>query len=139
LLAALTSLLPIPLSVVVALVLVPVLGIVGASIARGLSMLLSLLLTWYFVRRKILVKLDSQAIMKSVAASGAMAFCMEALQLLYYSRFLLPLYLLVGASVYLLAMRALRGINRDDVDLIRQMVGSRFGGICDLLSRLVVR
>jgi O-antigen/teichoic acid export membrane protein len=139
LLSALTSLLPIPLSIVVALVSVPVLGIVGASIARGLSMLLSVLLTWYFVRRKIVVKLDSQGIMKSIAASGAMAFSMEALQLLYYSRLLLPLYLLGGASVYILAMRELRGINRSDIDLIREMLGSRFGGLCDLLSRLVVR
>jgi O-antigen/teichoic acid export membrane protein len=139
LLAALASIIPLPISLAVALMSIPTLGILGAAVARGLSMLLSLLLTWYFVRRKILVKLDSQAIMKSVAASGAMAFSMEALQLLYYSRFLLPLYLLVGASVYLLAMRALRGMNRGDIDLIRQMLGSRFGGTCDLLSRLVVR
>jgi O-antigen/teichoic acid export membrane protein len=72
---------------------IPTLGIRGASLARGLSMLFSLLLTWYFVRRKILVKLDSQVIMKSVAASGAMALSMEAVQLLHYSRFLLPLHL----------------------------------------------
>jgi O-antigen/teichoic acid export membrane protein len=139
LLAALASILPLPISVAVALISIPTLGILGASVARGLSMLLSLLLTWYFVRRKILVKLDSQAIMKSVVASVTMALSMGALQLLYYSRFLLPLYLLVGACVYLLAMRALRGMNRSDIDLIRQMLGSRFGGICDLLSRLVVR
>jgi O-antigen/teichoic acid export membrane protein len=139
LLAALTSILPLLISLTVALMSIPTLGILGASVARALSMLLGLLLTWYFVRRKILVKLDFQAIMKSVAASGAMALSMEALQLLYYSRFLLPLYLIVGALVYLLAMRALRGMNRGDIDLIRQMLGSGFGGICDLLSRLVVR
>jgi O-antigen/teichoic acid export membrane protein len=140
LLAALASILPIPLGVGVALISIPTLGIVGAAIARGLSMVLGLLLTWYFVRRKIPVKLDYQAIIKSVVASGTMALIMEAIQLLYYSRFLLPLYLVVGVLVYLLAMRALRAVNTADIELLRQTLGPRFGGrICDLLSRLVVR
>jgi O-antigen/teichoic acid export membrane protein len=116
-----------------------VLGIVGASIARGLSMILSLLLTWYFVRRKIAVKLDSQVIVKCIVASVSMALAMEAIQLLYYSRFLLPLYLAVGLFIYLLAMRTLRAVNADDLYLIRQMLGPRFSRICDLLSWLVVR
>jgi O-antigen/teichoic acid export membrane protein len=139
LLAALASLLPIPLSVVVALVSVPVLGIVGASIARALSMILGLLLTWYFVRGKIAVKLDSQIIVKSIVASVSMALAMEAIQLLHYNRFLLPLYLAVGFFIYLLAMRTLRAVNAADLYLIRRMLGPRFGRICDLLSRLVVR
>ena len=140
LLAALASILPIPIGVAVALISIPTLGILGASIARGLSMLLGLLMTWYFVRRKIPVKLDYEAIMKSIVASVAMALIMEALQLLYYSRFLLPLYLLAGVPVYLLAMRALKGMNTADIELLRQTLGPRFGGrICDFLSRLVVR
>lgn len=109
-LAALTWIFPIPLSVAVALISIPMLGILGASIARALSMLLGLLLTWYFVRRKITVKLDFQAILKSLLASGFMAFVMEALQLLYYSRFLLPVYLSVGLA-YLLALRALKAVS----------------------------
>jgi O-antigen/teichoic acid export membrane protein len=139
LLAALTSILPLPLSVGIALISIPTLGIVGAAIARGLSMILSLLLTWYFVRRKISAKLDYHAVIKSLVASGAMALIMEALQLLYYSRFLLPIYLAVGLLVYLLAMRALRGMNAADIELLRQTLGPRLGRICALLSRLVVR
>jgi O-antigen/teichoic acid export membrane protein len=140
LLAALTSIVPIPLGVGIALIAIPTLGIVGAAIARGLSVVFGLLLTWYFVRRKITVQLDYQAIMKSVVAGGAMALSMEAVQLLYYSRFLLPLYLAVGVLVYLRAMRALRAVNTADIDLVRRTLGSRFGeGICDLLSRLLVR
>jgi O-antigen/teichoic acid export membrane protein len=138
LLAALTSLIPIPLGAVVALISIPVLGIVGASIARALSILLSLWLAWYFVRRKIAVKLDNQTIMKSIVASVAMALVMEALQLSHYSRYLLPLYLSVGFVVYLLAMRALRAVNVADMDLIRQTLGPRFSPICDLLSWFVV-
>jgi O-antigen/teichoic acid export membrane protein len=138
LLAALTSIIPIPLGIGLALISIPTLGIVGASIARGLSMLLGLLLTWYFVRRKIPVQLDYKAIMKSVVASGAMALSMEALQLLVYSRFLLPLYLAVGLLVYLLAIRALRIMNTSDIDLLRQTLGPRSGGICNLLSRFVI-
>jgi O-antigen/teichoic acid export membrane protein len=101
-------------------------------------MLLSLVLTWYFVRRKIAVKLDTQAILKSLVASGGMALVMEALQLLYYSRFLLPVYLLVGLLAYLLAMRALKAMSTADFDLLRSTLGQRSSRMCDLLSRLVV-
>ena len=137
-LAALASILPIPLSVAFAFISIPVLGIVGASIARALSMLLSLVLTWYFVRRKITVKLDSQAILKSLVASGAMAMVMEALQLFYYSRFLLPVYLLIGALAYLLAMRALKAMSTADIDLLQRTLGPRSSRMCDFLSRLVL-
>jgi len=137
-LAALASILPIPLSVAFALISIPILGILGASVARALSMLLSLVLTWYFLRRKIIVKLDSKAILKSIVAGGGMALVMEALQLVYYSRFLLPVYLLVGFLAYLLGMRALKAMGAADIDLLRRMLGPRFGRMCDLLSRVVV-
>ena len=137
-LAALTSILPIPLSVAVALITIPVLGISGASIGRAFSMLLSLLLTWYFVRRKIAVKLDFNAILKSVVASGFMALVMEVLQLLYYSRFLLPVYLLAGLVAYLVALRAVKAVTPADIDLLRRILGQRFSRICDLLSRFVI-
>jgi len=138
-LAALCSVLPLALSAGVGLILIPVLGIIGASIARGLSFALTLLLQLYFVRRKTAVKFDSQTLMKSIVASGAMTLAMDALQLSYYSRFLLPIYLSVGLAVYLLAMRALRAITAADMDLIRKMLGPRFTRICDLLTRLIVR
>ena len=137
-LAALASVLPIPLSVVVAFFSIPVLGISGASIARALSMLLSLLLTYYFVQRKIVVKLDSQAILKSLVASGSMTLVMEIFQLVYYSRFLLPAYLLVGLLAYLLAMRALKAISKADLELLRRILGPDFSRVCDILSRVVV-
>jgi O-antigen/teichoic acid export membrane protein len=137
-LAALSSIVPIPLGVAFAFILIPVLGILGASIARAFSMLLSLLLVWYFVRRKIAVKLDSRAILKSIVASGGMALVMEALQLLHYSRFLLPVYLLVGLLAYLLALRALKALTPADIDLIRRIFGPPSSRICNLLSRLVI-
>lgn len=137
-LEAISTILPLPLSVAVAFILIPVLGILGASLARALSMLLNLLLTWYFVQRKITIKLDFQAILKSMVAGVGMALVMEALQLLYYSRLLLPVYLLVGLLVYLLAMRALKTVSTVDIDLLRRILGPRFSRICDLLSRVVV-
>jgi hypothetical protein len=63
---------------------------------------------------------------------------MEAFQLLYYSRYLLPVYLAIGLAVYLLGMRTLRAVNVADMDLVRQMLGPRFGGVCDLLARVIV-
>lgn len=138
LLAALTAIIPVPLGIGVALISIPLLGILGAAIARAVSMLLSLFLTWYFVRRKISIKLDMGALTKSLAASAVMALAVGAMQLLHYSRFFLPAYVVVGVFVYLLAMRGLRAINIADVELIRQMLGPRLGRICNLLARFAV-
>jgi O-antigen/teichoic acid export membrane protein len=138
LLAASTTLLPLPLSVALALIAIPRLGILGASIARGLSMVFSLVLTWYFLRRKILVRLDYGAIVKSVLASAVMALVMGTIQLLYYIRILLPVYLLIGLIVYLLGLRALKLITIADIELVRQILGQRFSWLSDLLYRLVV-
>jgi O-antigen/teichoic acid export membrane protein len=110
----------------------------GASIARALSMLLSLLLAWYFVQRKITIKLDFQTILKSFVASTGMALVMEALQLFYYSRFLLPGYLAVGILAYLFGMRALKAMSATDIDLFRRILGPRSDRMCDLLSKVVV-
>jgi O-antigen/teichoic acid export membrane protein len=139
LLASLTSLIPLPLSIGLALISIPRLGILGASIARCFSMLLSLILTWYFLRGKIVLRLDYRAIAQSVAASGLMALVMEAAQLLFYSRLLLPFYVAVGFLVYLLALRMLRAMRPEDMDLFRQMLGPRFNTVCNLLSRIVAR
>jgi O-antigen/teichoic acid export membrane protein len=101
-------------------------------------MLFSLVLMWYFVRRRIAVKFDSRAILKSILASGGMALVMEVLQLFYYSRFLLPAYLAVGLLAYIIALRALKAMGTADIDLLRRMLGPRFGRMCDFLSRLVL-
>ena len=138
LLAALAAILPIPISVGLALISIPTMGIVAASVARAFSMVLSLLLTWYFVRRKISVKLDSQTIIKSIGSSVAMAGAMEGLQILYYSRYLLPVYVLVGLLVYLLAMRVLKAMTKADINLLQGVLGPRSQKICALLSKLVV-
>ena len=137
-LEALTTILPIPACVAVALISIPTLGILGASIARGLSMLLNLLLTWYCVQRKVNVKLDSQAILKSLAASGTMALIIQALQIFYYNPLLLPVYLLAGFLIYLLALRTMKTVNTADIHLLRNALGPRSSRICDLLTQIVV-
>jgi hypothetical protein len=60
-----------------------------------------------------------QTISKSVVASGGMALVMEAVQLFYYSRFLLPVYLAVGLLAYLLGMRALDTADIDCIESVR--------------------
>jgi hypothetical protein len=67
-----------------------------------------------------------------------MALIIEAFQFVYYSRFLLPIYLATGLVVYLLGMRALKAVNAADIDLLRHTLGPRFSRICNLLSRFVV-
>ena len=77
-------------------------------------------------------------IIKSIGSSVAMAGAMEGLQILYYSRYLLPVYVLVGLLVYLLAMRVLKAMTKADINLLQGVLGPRSQKICALLSKLVV-
>jgi hypothetical protein len=67
-----------------------------------------------------------------------MALVMEALQLLSYIRFLLPVYFLVELFAYFLALRALEAMSKADIDLLRCIFGPCSSRISGVLLRLVL-
>ena len=137
-LAALTSIIPIPIGVAVAFLIIPGLGILGASVARALSMILSLALCWYFLKRKINVKFNFPVVRNSVLASICMALAMQAAQLFHYNRFLLPAYVLIGLLTYILVMRKLKEIDASDLELLHRMLGPRSDRFRGVLSWLLI-
>jgi len=109
-----------------ALALLPSLGEVGASLTRGLTMVVGLAATMISLRGKIRIAFDKEALQKSLAASLVMALAVVSIQYLHYSKYLLPLYAFVGGSIYLATLRILHAIKPSDMQLIRQYLGPRF-------------
>jgi O-antigen/teichoic acid export membrane protein len=129
-------------SVLVALgsayVFLPIFGIIGAAIARGVATVASLALTIVILRRDNAMLLDIETIWKSVVAGAVMAAVLVFVQMLIYSRLLLPVYMVLGAFVYLIVLRMLKAVRRHDVELIERYLGPRLGFASRLLDTILV-
>jgi O-antigen/teichoic acid export membrane protein len=126
------------LSLTVAFALVPLFGMVGAAVARGLSLIATTGLTILFLRRKLSLHLDLEAFSKSIIAGGTMAVVVMALQIWFHSRFLLLGCVLVGGVTYLVMLRLLKAAQPRDVDLINKYFGTRLAFIGSLLKTILL-
>jgi len=121
-----------------AYVLLPVMGITGASLARGLVMVVSLGLTIIVLRRKKAVSIDLTTLWKTLVAGGVMAGAIVLVQMVYYSWILLPAYVVLGGIIYLAALRILKAVREHDIELIRRYLGSRLGFVSKVLGAILV-
>jgi O-antigen/teichoic acid export membrane protein len=121
-----------------AYVFLPFLGIIGASIARGVAMVASIGLTVVVLRRRRAMGIDIEMGWKSLVAGGVMAGVLVAVQMVVYSRLLLPLYVALGAVVYLILLRVLRAVRKHDIELIERYLGPRLGILARLLSAILI-
>jgi O-antigen/teichoic acid export membrane protein len=116
----------IALGAVFTLILLPPLGMVGASIARGITMVVGLVLMMIVLKPRISVGFDVQAFWKSLVSSGVMAAVVLLVQTRYYSKYLLPGYVVVGGFIYFSMLFVLRTIKAEDVQLLDEYLGPRF-------------
>jgi len=119
------------------LFLLPSLGMVGASIARGITMAVGLVTVTIVLRRRISVGFDVEAFWKGLVSSAAMVAAVLLAQAHYYSKYLLPAYVTLGGLVYFSLLFLLRAIKAQDVQLLGEYLGSRFRFIVQSLEELV--
>jgi O-antigen/teichoic acid export membrane protein len=124
-------------SLLAALLLLPIWGISGAAASRGVGMLVSFAVTLALVRREIRLTFDFEAFWKSFAASTAMVVVIWLSEYLLYDRLLLPAYVIVGAVTYLAGLRLLKAIHPADVQLTKQFLGARYQRPVNLLSKIL--
>jgi len=125
-------------SLVSGLVLLPTFGMMGASFARAIAMILSTGLVVLVVTRRTEVELDIGAIARSSIAGIVMAAIVLAAQILLYSKLLLPFYALLGAIVYLVMLRLLKAVQKEDIDLMDDYVGPRLAFASSLLRKILL-
>ena len=106
--------------VIACLVAVPLLGIVGAALARSVFFVSTLVYGVFAARTLMRISFDRESVWKSVVAGGFMAIAVAVLQALHASVSFLLVYVAAGAFVYLLALKALRGLSGADVSVIER-------------------
>jgi O-antigen/teichoic acid export membrane protein len=121
-----------------AYVLLPVMGITGASIARGLVMVASLALTIIVLKKKNAVSIDLTTLWKTLVAGGVMACVLVLVQVVFYSWALLPAYMVLGGIIYLAALRLLKAVREHDIELISKYLGTRLGFLSRVLAVILI-
>lgn len=106
--------------------LVTVLNLVGLAVVKGVSILLSFLLSLFFLKRIMTVSVDTPVALKVLLSSVLMAMVVLAAQQFLQGSLFLPLHVVIGVAAYVLLVRGLRVLNSDDVELIKGVFGERF-------------
>lgn len=109
-----------------AIALIPSFGIVGASLARGLTMFSSLLLAIWIIQKKIDVSFDKEAFWKSLFSSVVMFVTLTSVGYFWSNTSLLPVYMVLGLLIYLGMLRILRTAREEDITLLKSYLGKRF-------------
>ena len=102
-----------------------IIGLNGLAIMRGASLLVTLLLTVYFLSKIVKVEIDKQVMFKALISSTIMAAVVFAAQQVRYSMVLFPFYVITGAVIYFSCMRLLKVLDESDVQLVERTVGKR--------------
>ncbi len=102
------------------IILIPKLGILGASITTLLAYLFILITGYYYFIKEFLIKIDYASIIKSILASSIMAVGVIWLA----PRGLLQelIAIIIGASIYLFFIILFRAITRQELELLKKII-----------------
>ena len=118
-------------------VLLPFLGILGMAFIRGASVIISLVLSVIAINKHIQIKFDKEAVWKSWCAAIVMFVAVWFTESIHFSLYLLPLYVAVGGTVYMITLRLLRAVNKNDIRLVRSLLGKRAPVIAKIVEKVL--
>lgn len=125
-------------SVALSPVLLPYMGATGMAVIKGVSMTLSLILTIIALRKSVPIKFDKDAIWKSWGAAIVMFMVVWLIEQVHFSQYLLPLYMLVGGTAYVIVLRILKAVNENDFQLMRNLTGKRVAPLINILEKILI-
>jgi len=105
------------------------LGLNGLALMKGLSILISFTLTLYVLSSVVKIRLDKPALTKIYTSSTIMTLTILLIEQTYYSKYLLPLYITLGAAIYIISLRLLKVIDEQDLNLLKQVFGAKLSAI----------
>jgi len=135
--SALVTVTSVVIPIFLGILLVKNLGILGASLARGVSLVILLLLSMIVLRRIMKLQFDMKAYQSAWLAGLVMGVVVLGAQQIFYNKYLLVLYVGLGALVFLFAMRQLRTVTREDIDLLSDFLGPKMKFITRWLGKVL--
>ena len=117
------------------------LGIIGPAWGRFLAAFVGFGLGAYALKRILNVTFDREALWKASVASLFMATAVtlsRTLESFVSQLYLLPFYVIVGATVYFFSLAALKAIKKHDVELIQEYLPKGLKRVAVWLGRLAL-
>ena len=121
-----------------AYVLLPEFGIVGTSIGRAVAIILTATLQFLILKSILALRLNFRMVAKTIVAGATMVAVVVAVQMVGYSKFLLPLYATIGVLIYLMMFRLLKIVDSNDLRLWRRFLGKRLWPLSNILSFILL-
>jgi len=124
------------------------LGMIGTAWARTFAAIIGLVLSLLVLARHVPISFDKEALWKASAASAFMALSIlivdlgrkflssDSYQFLVIRLHQLPIYVLVGASAYFIALIALRAIKKHDIKLVEEYLPKKLKRVAAWLERI---
>jgi O-antigen/teichoic acid export membrane protein len=119
-------------------ILLPYLGTTGAALTRGIALVAGLMTTIAALRNRIKLSFDREAFSKSLIASTVMALAVYDIQAIYYNKFYLPIYVLVGGVIYVVMLRVTNAIKPMDMQPMKEYLGPRLSLLIKPFEKLLV-
>lgn len=117
--------------------LIPVFGIDAAATSRTALLFVSLATSWLLLRKSIKNVIDLKAMAKVLSCTIVEAAAVLTVETVWYHVYLLPLYIAVGGLAYLITLRYIRILRKDDISLLQKLVPAQLRFLVRLLQRLV--
>ena len=125
--------------------LIPILGVIGSTMAKAATMVVGFTYGFYILNQRVKVKLDREALWKSVLASGIMIIPLVLFET-YYSGLLfenpivnIMIEITTGVLTYGLMLFLLRSLNKQDFDFLCQITPKPFTGLVELLKKIFIK
>jgi O-antigen/teichoic acid export membrane protein len=122
----------------VSVLFVPQLGAVGAAIGRSALTLVNFLTMLLYVKSEIRNLIDWRSFYTSFIISSIMSIFVFIFVWAYYSKYLLPAYIVVGGIIYIIMLKALKIVNNADLELLIALLPQRLRGLAARFGRFLV-
>ena len=126
-------------NVVVSILLIPPFGLVGAALGFSTVYAITFLILYYVARKESVASMDMTGIAKVWAASIIMFIIVDFLSdILGLHIIYLPVYILIGAFLYIGIAKIMNIFKRDDKQLILALFPQRLNFLIKILQMLVL-
>ena len=118
---------------------IPLIGGIGAAMARALSYIILFLVPVLTLKKIIILSYDRTALQRGLIGSALMFSIIFTLNFYLANVLYFPLILLAGILSYLLFLRFTRTINNTDFDVIRNILSGRLTWMIKTLTKILIQ
>ncbi|MBC7112826.1 MAG: oligosaccharide flippase family protein [Candidatus Methanomethyliales bacterium] len=122
----------------VSIFFVPQLGAVGAAIGRSALILANFFTMLLYVKSEIRDLIDWKCFFTSLIISSIMSIFVSIFVRAYYSKYLMPAYIVIGGIVYIIMLKTLKIVNNADLELLIALFPQRLRGLATKFGHFLV-